>query len=119
MIEIYKLEPHEFGLLGTIEDGYIPDPRNSIALVAMIEGQIVGRMLLIAPAHIEGTWVKEGHRNGRVGLKLLSEMEKRARNCGLSKMFAYAASPEIESYLERLGYSRVPATVWSKDLTCH
>ena len=78
--------------------------------------EVVGRMLLIAPMHIEGTWVKEGHRNGLTGMRLMSRMEKCAKDNGLTKIFAYAADPDIENYLQRLEYVRVPVTVWGKDL---
>ena len=116
MIEILQLEKSEFPILRTIEEGYCPDPNSSIALIAKDGDEIVARMLLIAPAHIEGTWIKESHRGGAIFFRLMSQMEICAKRAGMKKVFAYIAAPEIEDYVGRLGYSRVPVTVWGKDL---
>ena len=114
--EIHKLEDSEYGILKTIEEGYCPDPASSIALVATADCGIVGRMLLISPAHIEGTWVKEEFRKGTTGIRLMKRMEKEAKEIGLTKLFSYAESPEIENYLGRLGYKQAKVSVWTKEI---
>jgi N-acetylglutamate synthase-like GNAT family acetyltransferase len=114
--EIRKLADAEYDLLLKVEEGYRPDPASSLAVVADVGGEIVGRMLLVAPAHIEGTWVKEEYRNGTTGIRMMRFMEAEARKLGLPKIFSYADSWKIEEYLERLGYTRCKLTVWEKKL---
>ena len=114
--EIRKLRDAEYPLLKGIEEGFCPDPASSLAIVAEAEGKIVGRMLLVAPAHIEGTWVAEEFRNGTTGIRMMKKMEAEARNLGLPKLFCFAEDWKIEEYLERLGYSRCKVTVWEKSI---
>lgn len=116
MTEVRKLEDSEYPLLLGIEEGYCPDPKSSMAVIAEDEGKIVGRMLLISPAHIEGTWVAEAYRKGTTGIRLMKFMEAEARKIGLTKLFSYAETPEIEDYLGRLGYERCKVTVWAKEI---
>jgi N-acetylglutamate synthase-like GNAT family acetyltransferase len=114
--EIRKLADAEYDLLLKVEEGYRPDPAMSIAVVAEADGKIVGRMLLVAPAHIEGTWVKEEFRHGTTGIRMIRFMEAEAKKLGLAKIFSYAGSASIEDYLKRLGYTRCQLTVWEKEL---
>lgn len=114
--EIRKLADNEFEVLRTVEEGYCPDPRYSIAVVAEAEGKIVGRMLLISPAHIEGTWVAENFRKGTTGIRMMNFMESEARKISLTKIIAYAECGEVADYLSRLGYSQRNVTVWEKEL---
>jgi N-acetylglutamate synthase-like GNAT family acetyltransferase len=114
--EIRKLADAEYDLLLKIEEGYRPDPASSIAVVAESDGEIVGRMLLVAPAHIEGTWIKEKFRHGTTGIRMIRFMEAEAKKLGLPKIFSYADSCKTEDYLERLGYTRCRLTVWEKEL---
>src|SRR5947207_15080283 len=106
MTTIHKLEASEYDILKDIEEGYTPDPAGSIALVAEDECSIVGRMLLISPAHIEGTWVHEDYRKGMTGYRLMRRMEEEARAINLKKILCYAESHAVENYLERLGYKK-------------
>lgn len=114
--EIRKLEDAEYDLLLKVEEGYRPDPKSSLAVVAMADGEIVGRMLLISPAHIEGTWVKEEFRKGTTGIRMMKFMEAEAKRLGLTKLFSYADSGEIEDYLERLEYKQLNVSVWAKEI---
>lgn len=118
MSTIERLTAEQYDVLKGIEEGYRPDPESSVALIAKSGDEIVGRMLLIAPAHIEGTWVKEGFRNGTVGIRMMRRMETEAVNINISRLFAYAEDIKVEEYLARLGFKRLPVTVWVKDL-CH
>lgn len=114
--EIRKLEDSEYPLLLGVEEGYCPDPKSSLAVVAEEGGNIIGRMLLISPAHIEGTWVAEGYRKGTTGIRIMKFMEAEARKIGLTKLFSYAETPEIEDYLGRLDYKKCNVTVWAKEI---
>ncbi len=116
MVTIHKLEADEYGLLATIEEGYVPDPLNSIAIVACDGEKVVGRMLLVAPWHIEGTWIHKDARGGSTLFRMIRKMEETARERGFSKLFAYADKADVESYLQRLGYKPSPLTVWYKEL---
>lgn len=116
MIQVRELEKSEYGKLAGISEGYIPPKDASLVLVAEENGEIVGRMFLLFPAHIEGTWVKEGSRNGWVGWNLVGAMQRKAASLGLKKLLAFAADGKIEDYLERLGFKRQPLSIWGKEI---
>jgi len=69
--------------------------------------------------HIEGTWVREDLRSGRVGFRLVKLVEQFLSYIGRSYAWAFVseATPEYAEYMERMGYIRVPVTVWTKNLT--
>lgn len=115
-MRIDELQAEHFPLLAYIHDGFVPDPASSIALVAMENDEIIGRIFLMAPTHIEGPWIRPDKRSGLLGAKLIAHAEERAKACGLTKLFAYAVDEVIAGYLERLGYSQVPMTVWAKEI---
>lgn len=116
MIEVKRLASDEYEILSTVQEGYCPDPDNSIAVIARNEGKILGRVLLIRPFHIEGTWIDEEYRKSSVGYRMFMHIEREARTMGHTRIFSYAPNEEIEGYLERLGYKKLPVTVWAKDL---
>jgi N-acetylglutamate synthase-like GNAT family acetyltransferase len=113
---IHKLEADEFAILSTVEEGHVPDPLKSVAIIATDDAQVVGRMLLLSLAHIEGTWVKPDHRGTSILVRMMRKMEETAKSLGLTKMFSYAPNKEVEDYLKRLGYTKTELTVWSKEL---
>jgi hypothetical protein len=115
-LDLRRLDPSEYGELAKIEEGYVPDPDHSIVVVAKECGEIVARTMLIRPWHIEGTWVHERFRGGTTGYRLLRQLECEAKKIGLPRLFSYAAEASIENYLERLGYTKAPLTVWMKDI---
>ncbi|HUD64659.1 MAG TPA: GNAT family N-acetyltransferase [Candidatus Sulfotelmatobacter sp.] len=116
VLEIRRLNSSEYDELLKIEEGYRPEPEHSVVVVAKQDGAIVARTMLIRPFHIEGTWIDERFRKGTLGLRLMMRLEKEAKDAGLTKLFSYAADADIESYLERLGYTKQPVTVWTKDI---
>ncbi len=116
MIHIDRIDRNGYEQLATVQEGYIPDPDNSIVVLAKDKNEIVGRTMLIRPWHIEGTWLKEGKRRGVVGHLMLNKLEQEAKSAGISQLFSYAMQPEIEGYLERMGYKKQPVTVWTKDI---
>lgn len=116
MSAITRLRSDEFGRLKSIHDGFCPDFRSSIAIVAREQGEIVGRIFVLAPLHVEGPWIREDKRGSGLAARLIKRAEEEAQASGVVKVFAYAVSDEISDYLQRLGYSKEPWTVWSKEL---
>lgn len=115
MIRIERLADENFKILASIEEGFVP-PQGSIAIVASQDDQIVGRMLLVSMAHVEGTWVHEHFRNGTIAARMMREMEKQAASLGLKTIFAYAETEKVGEYIERLGYVPTDLKVFRKDL---
>lgn len=117
---VERLPDTEFEALTKIDDGYMPDPATSIVIVAKECGEIVGRMMLLSLVHIEGTWISESHRSGRVLVKMMKEMEKQAHQAGVRTLFAYSGDDKVSDYLVRLGYKKTPLVIFEKELrSCH
>lgn len=116
MTSLRKLAPEEFPILKQVHEGFQPDPKTSIAVLADENDEIVGRVFLMAPVHVEGPWVRDDKRGSTLGARLMSRAELEARECGVTKLFAYAANGQLADYLERLGYKKQPFTVWAKDI---
>lgn len=117
MIEVRRLAQEEYPLLKSFSDGFCPDPQRSIAIVADNGEHIVGRIFLIAPAHVEAIHIERPWRNGLVMKRLVDFVELEARAEGIAKVLAYAKDKEMENYIERLGYKKIQVTVWSKELS--
>jgi N-acetylglutamate synthase-like GNAT family acetyltransferase len=113
---IKRLAPAEYEQLRNVEEGYVPDPAHSIVIMALNEKEIIGRVLLIRPFHIEGTWIDPRFRRGTVGIRMFRLLEEEAKQAGLVKIFSYAQSSEVEGYLERMKYEKIPVSVWTKCL---
>lgn len=114
---IEQLSDEQFGQLAYIADGFVPCAKQGVALVSRDgNGEIDGRIFLLFPAHLEGPWIKPERRNTLLCSQLVEAAEETAKNAGLTRLFAYAISPEIEGYLKRLGYEQMPMTVWMKDI---
>ena len=118
MIKLMRLHSSEFDLLKDFEDGFCPDPDRSIAVVARNASRIIGRIFLLAPAHVEGVFVEQAWRGGPVMKQLVDAIELEARAEGITKLFAYAKDEEMAGYIERLGYMKLPMTVFSKGISC-
>jgi N-acetylglutamate synthase-like GNAT family acetyltransferase len=118
MIETRRLHATEYSRLRDFGDGATPIPGASIAVVAEACGVPAGRMFVVFVAHVEGTWVGEAARSGIVGRRLLEQIEAEAAKEGLTKLMAYSTSGEHDSYLHRLGFERLPWTVWQKEVQC-
>lgn len=116
MTEIRALHSDEYGLLESIHDGFKPDPKSSVAIIAEDGEETVGRIFLLAPVHVEGPWIKESHRGRLLAGQLIKRAECEAKKQGVSKVFAYAATDEIADYMKRLGYKKWNVTVWTKEL---
>jgi GNAT superfamily N-acetyltransferase len=116
-LTIRELAAEEFPLLGNVHEGLIPDPLQSVAIVAEKDGEILGRVFLMQPVHVEGPWVREDHRGGTIGKRLMDQAELSAFTRGIKTVFAYAADAHLAGYLERLGYKKSELMVFTKDLT--
>lgn len=117
-MKIATLLASEFPLLKEVADGIVPDPKNTLALVALDGQKIVGRMFLMAPAHIEGTWIDSAHRNGLIAARLLKRMEQESAKAGITNLFAYSQDDAVSDYLKRMGYEQTKAIVFRKELSC-
>jgi N-acetylglutamate synthase-like GNAT family acetyltransferase len=116
MVEIVRLEPSEFPLLENVAEGFVPDPNRSIAIVARNELKIIGRIFLVAPAHVECVFVEKAWRNGPVFKQLVDAIELEAKSEGIKKVHAYAVNGEMEDYILRCGYHKLPWSVLEKEL---
>lgn len=113
--EVKVLQPEDWDLLQQAPDGVILDNRWAAAIVATENGKLVGRMYLCLMPHIEGTWVAEEKQGSSVGFRLERQLEAQARSMHVSKVLAYC-TPEHETYMRRLGWTKANVTVWEKDL---
>jgi hypothetical protein len=117
MIDIRRLHASEFDILGGIDDGFTPDPEKSIAMVASRGSKIIGRLFVLAPAHLEGIHIEPEYRGGSLFKDMITAIELEAKSEGLSKLFAYSVRPEISHYLQkRCDYSVLPWTILSRGL---
>jgi hypothetical protein len=118
VIEIARLYPSEFDVLKDVDDGFVPNPDRSIAIVARNDQRILGRLFLMAPAHCEGIWIDPKWRGSNLFRDMMNAMEVEAKAEGLSKLFAYSIRPEIGHYIERrCNYLPLNWRVYEKELT--
>ena len=116
-MKVRALDPAEYPRLKDIPDGFLPDPENSRVIVAEDEnGNIVGRMMLIAVAHLEGPWIAPSRRSGSLLYRMEKQMIAEAREAGLKALLAFTQEDTNTSYLERLGWTRTNFTVLSKEI---
>jgi hypothetical protein len=117
LVNIERLDPKDFPLLKNIGDGFMPDPKRSVAIIAHhdISG-IVGRIFIVSPAHVEGVFIEKAWRNTIVFDMLMKRAELEAHKEGLTQILAFAKDDQIAGYVERLKYKKLPFTVWSKQL---
>jgi N-acetylglutamate synthase-like GNAT family acetyltransferase len=116
MIEIVRLKPEEFPGLQFVHDGFVPDPKKSIAVIARNESHTIGRIFLMAPAHVEGVFVEPAWRGGTLYKRLVDAIEMEARAEGISKVYAYAINGEMEDYIARCNYAKLPWSVLVKEI---
>ena len=112
---VERLAPKDFEVLATVEEGFMPLCDKSIVVVAKSGDEIVGRLMLLSPAHVEGAWIDERFRGGTLLKRMMEEMEVQAKREGLGKLMAYGNAIN-EDYLSRLGFTQRPLTVWEKRL---
>ena len=93
-------------------------PEDSLFVCAFRDGQMVGKVGLIALPHVEGPWVAPEMRGTTLFARMHSRMEEEVK--ALGRTYLLIVLPEddrtLESYAARLGYERVPVTTWAKRL---
>jgi GNAT superfamily N-acetyltransferase len=115
-LTVRRLKPVEYEKLLSIDDGYTPDPNRSVAVVAENGHHIMGRIFLMAPAHVEGVFVEPAWRDKGVMRQLVGAIEIEARAEGIAKVLAYAKDQDMAGRIEAMGYKRLPWSVWEKEL---
>jgi N-acetylglutamate synthase-like GNAT family acetyltransferase len=116
-MKIQKLRTNAYDVLDTVAGGEKPNPTNSVVMVATDEkGEVIGRIFLLTPAHIEGVWVKEQYRNQGIFTEMVGKMEQEAKTYGITTLFAYGVNEYMDRQIERLGYKKQPFTVWTKEI---
>lgn len=116
MIEIRELPSQEFDRLKDFADGFCPNADHSVALVAEDDKNLIGRIFLISPVHIEGPHVEPDYRGSTVFKRLVVAAEEKARAEGINKVFCFAKDDQMADYIERLGYKPSQLTVYEKVL---
>ena len=117
MIEIIKLEPTEWkDLPRETHDELLPTPDQCVAVIAVDKRIPIGRAFLVSVVHVEGIWIEKSKRNKGVMSLLVEGVESEARRMNLKTVFAYAVDLVMEDYIERLGYEKLPWSVWRKAL---
>lgn len=93
-------------------------PDGSDVIYAIEDNKIVGRLGRIFLPCLEGGWVAENKRGGRLALKLAANMERIIKASGKSHSFAhvYEKQPEVAELLEHLGYKEMPLKIYMKEL---
>jgi len=114
-MKIRELEPHEIPAAMAVDGAVFPEKTIVIGAFDK-DGHLVGRTALMALVHIEGTWVSEVARGGFTAIRLVKKAEQTLAERGFTSAVAYTPddNPKIGEYLKRVGYTRVPLSVWHK-----
>lgn len=114
-MEVRELNVEEIPGALAVDGAVFPD--GAIVIGAFNgDGKIVGRTALMAIAHIEGTWVAEELRGGFVAARLVRKAEQTLAENGFTSALAFTPdeNPKVGEYLNRVGYTRLPLSVWQK-----
>jgi N-acetylglutamate synthase-like GNAT family acetyltransferase len=117
MMEVRLLEANEYGLLDQIqgEDHAEPSPDNSIVAVAIEDGKIKGRLVLLNVPHLEAIWIDPEERGRAILARMEAVLLGKLKELGAKQVIGFAVNEKMESYLERRGYSKL-ATAWIKEI---
>jgi len=85
MLTITRLKASEYGQLANIDDGFTPHPRKSVVVVAKEGSRCIGRIMLVAPVHVEGVFIEPEFRNGTLMKQLVDAVEVEARVEGIKR----------------------------------
>jgi hypothetical protein len=93
-------------------------PDTAVVIYAFEGDEVVGRIGVMDISHLEGMWLAEHKRSGTLGVRLMSAAEDLLRSIGRTHAMAFAhnSSPEVAGYLERLGYSELPVSTFTKEI---
>lgn len=113
MIEFIQLDGKE---AREIDPQGIQWPDGTLVLYAVEQGEIVGRQAYLLLPHLEGAWVKDERRGGTLAYRLIRKTEEVVAETGYPAVFAYVldSQPEVADYMERMGYEKLPLTIWMK-----
>lgn len=93
-------------------------PWDTFAVVAVEDGKVVGQSAILNLPCIEGTTVVEEKRGGSLAFRLIQKVEELYKSLDKPSAVAMVSetTPEVATYMERIGYKRVPVTVYVKEL---
>lgn len=96
----------------------IPWPPESHVLFVYEDGRLIGRSSISFMPVIEGTLIEPDKRNGTIATRIMREVEQRYLAFGKAVAMAFIPDekPEIGTYLERLGFEKMPLTFYKKNL---
>lgn len=87
----------------------LPDPATSVILVVEEDGVIVGLTTLVQVVHAgHASWIAPEHRGGLVLGKLWAGVRQVLDGYRIDQAYSFADSPEVASYLSRLGFTLLP-----------
>lgn len=93
-------------------------PADTVVLCAVEGDQVVARSAILNLPVVEGSWVSPEKRGTSLAFRMLREVETIYRATDKTHSMAMAADdqPEVGEYLERVGYERMPVTMYTKKL---
>lgn len=109
-------------LTGAQARAVMPDgpawPDESVVCLAIEGERVVGHSSILATNLIEGTVIVSDKQSGSLAFRLVRHMEELMKKGGNEAAFAFAPdeNPEIGDYLSRVGYVRLPVTLYLKKL---
>jgi N-acetylglutamate synthase-like GNAT family acetyltransferase len=89
-------------------------PVQSRICVVEEDGEIVARWLLYPQLHAECIWIApQKRKTGRVGLYLLSLMQRTAKTLGFSRVITGSETEDVTKLLAHIGAVPIPALQFS------
>lgn len=112
----YCMLPGDLNYLGATPDDPIIFPKEFQIIAAFDDKGLAGRIMMCALPHMEGTWVREDKRGSKVALHLVRMMEQFIAYVGNTYAWAFVqeSDQEVADYMARIGYTKIPLTVWTK-----
>jgi acetyltransferase (GNAT) family protein len=113
-----ELPPDEWHRLTGTELGLVHEhlsPQSCrVVVVEDDDGQIIGCWSLQAWLHVEGIWIHPAHqKRGGVFRALFRTMKGWVREAGARGVLTGSLSAEIDSFLQRLGASKLPGSTYA------
>lgn len=91
------------------KDRPLPHSGASKVVVAERGQEIVGFWLAQAHVHADPVWVREDHRGGSVGVRMMRLMAKALKDDGVEGAYISTDIPKVGEYLGRLGLKKLDA----------
>lgn len=113
-------EPAEWGRLSKIfaeHKAEVPTPETSAIVVAEVENEIVGFLVLQVQLHTEPLWIHPRYRGVVSWRRMLEEITTLVQSGGqMNCYYTFADNSRMESLLQRAHYRKLPYTVWVKEI---